>query len=71
MCRRSRGAVSPDEADQAVGGNDLVGVQQQNRQDSTLLRRAELKALALRRNLQNSEDLILEQLSATPAGHAS
>jgi hypothetical protein len=56
VARRRRRVLGPQLLDQAVAGDDPVGLQQQDRQQRALLRAAEREPVPVRANLERTED---------------
>ena len=67
--RRLRGVgrrPAPEFVDQAVTGDDLVRVEEQNHQQRALLRAAERKRAAVLEHFERTEDPVLHLLSSSP-----
>ena len=58
--RRPRGFLAPDLVDQAVGGDDLAGVNEQRREQRALLLPSQWERAAVRADFERPEDAELE-----------
>jgi len=47
--------LAPEQVDEPIDRHDLPGVEQENREESALLRRAEVRNRAVRRYLERAE----------------
>jgi hypothetical protein len=56
VARRCRRVLGPQLLDQAIAGDDPVGLQQQDRQQRALLRSTEREPVPVRADLERTED---------------